>query len=113
MENLAGSDSDSEPDSPLDDPTSAPDAAATPAATSAADPPQQDPTDAKTVGREDWMTKSFPKAAASAEALPLPGAKADNTKVCLLKWSLGTRHSNLCAQHSGLSIQGEQHKVQG
>lgn len=29
------------------------------------------------------MTKSFPKAAANADAVPLPGAKADDSKVCL------------------------------
>ncbi|KAL3152781.1 hypothetical protein ABBQ38_012367 [Trebouxia sp. C0009 RCD-2024] len=76
----SGSDSDSGPDSPLDDPTSAPNAAANPAATSAADPSQQDPTAASTIEREDWMTKSFPKAAASAEAVPLPGAKPGDTE---------------------------------
>ena len=36
--------------------------------------------------REDWMTKSFPKAAANADAVPLPGAKPDDKKVfCRLK----------------------------
>ena len=34
--------------------------------------------------REDWMTKSFPKAAANADALPLPGAKPEDQKVHLI-----------------------------
>ena len=36
---------------------------------------------ASSVEREDWMTKSFPKAAANADHVPLPGAKPVEKKV--------------------------------
>ncbi|KAL0044021.1 hypothetical protein WJX82_003090 [Trebouxia sp. C0006] len=75
--------SDSEPASPSYDPNvgsaaatgtgaAAAQAAALPSAPAAAAGPA--------VEREDWMTKSFPKAAASADAVPLPGAKPDDKK---------------------------------
>lgn len=90
---IAGSDSDSEPGSPLHDSPSAAEAAATPAtalaAVSAAAPAaQQDAPGARSVRREDWMTKSFPKAAAKADDVALLGAEPDGKKVCLPKCAL-------------------------
>ena len=87
---IAGSDSDSEPGSPLTNPPSATEAAATPAATSAAvsaaaPAAQQDAPGARSVEREDWMTKSFPKVASKTDEVALPGAKADDNKVCFPK----------------------------
>lgn len=48
------------------------------------------------------MTKSFPKAAASAEAVPLPGAKPGDTEV-------GFPNCSLSTHYSALSTQAEQH----
>lgn len=102
----AGSDSDSEPGSPLRDSPTAPGTAATSAATSAAapaavseavPPAQQDNPGARHVEREDWMTKSFPKAAAQADDVPLPGAKPDDKKVCAFP---NTRQHTVTARES-------------
>lgn len=79
----AVSGSDSEPASPSHDShlgsaaaeagAAAAQAASSPSAPAAAAEPAME--------REDWMTKSFPKAAASADAVPLPGAKPVDKKV--------------------------------
>lgn len=34
------------------------------------------------------MTKSFPKAAAKADDVPMPGAKPDDKKVCVHSYSI-------------------------
>ena len=72
----ADSGSDSEAASPSHAPAAATEAAASAAASSPADAAA-----ASNVQREDWMTKSFPKAAANADAVPLPGAKPVEKKV--------------------------------
>lgn len=55
------------------------------------------------------MTKSFPKAAATTEAVPQPGAETGDTKVGLPNCSLSTHNSALSTQRSALSTQAEQH----
>lgn len=80
----ADSGSDSEPVSPSHDPnleSAATEAAAAAASLSSAPAAAAGPA----VEREDWMTKSFPKAAASVDAVPLPGAKpVDKMVYCWL-----------------------------
>ncbi len=79
----ADSGSDSEPASPSHDPNleSAATEAGAAAAQAASSPSAAAAAPAPAVEREDWMTKSFPKAAASADAVPLPGAKPVEQKV--------------------------------
>jgi hypothetical protein len=84
----ADSGSDSEPASPSYDPNleSAATGAGAAAALAASLPSAPAAAAEPAMEREDWMTKSFPKAAASADAVPLPGAKPVEKKVrCWLK----------------------------
>lgn len=80
----ADSGSDSEPASPSHDPIweSAAAEAGAAAARAAASPSAPAVAAGPAVEREDWMTKSFPKAAANTDAVPLPGAKPVDKKVC-------------------------------
>ncbi|DBA82401.1 TPA: hypothetical protein ACH3X2_14270 [Trebouxia sp. C0005] len=74
--------SDSEPASPSHDPIweSAAAEAGAAAARAAASPSAPAVAAGPAVEREDWMTKSFPKAAANTDAVPLPGAKPVDKK---------------------------------
>lgn len=80
----ADSGSDSEPASPSHDLNleSAATEAGAAAAQAASSPSAPAAAAGPAVEREDWMTKSFPKAAASADAVPLPGAKPVDKQVC-------------------------------
>ena len=79
----ADSGSESEPASPSHEPHTASAAMAgrAAAAQAAESPAPPAAAAASTVEREDWMTKSFPKAAANADNVPLPGAKPVEKKV--------------------------------
>ncbi|DBA83040.1 TPA: hypothetical protein ACH3X1_006813 [Trebouxia sp. C0004] len=80
---LPGGKSDGEPAGPLHEQnleTAAAEASAT-AAQAASSPSAPAATAGPATEREDWMTKSFPKASASADAVPLPGAKPDEKMV--------------------------------
>jgi len=79
----ADSGSDSEPASPSHDPNleSAAAEAGAAAAHAASSPSAPAAAAGPAMEREDWMTKSFPKAAASADAVTLPGAKPVDKKV--------------------------------
>lgn len=79
----ADSGSDNEPASPSHEPETASVAVegGAAAAQGAEAPAAPAAAAASTVEREDWMTKSFPKAAANADHVPLPGAKPVEKKV--------------------------------